>query len=101
MELLGELFIGFVGGIAEIIGQTLAESVDDNLQTNNSFKRIAIAILIGILTWAIIIALGFASYILFALSHPVAGFFVAAAAFFLLLLFVSVIIKLNKIKRKK
>ncbi|MBQ9673648.1 MAG: hypothetical protein IJV39_03380 [Ruminococcus sp.] len=101
MELIGELFIEIVGCIAEIIGQTLAESINDNLQDKYTFKRITIAVIVGILTWALIIALGFATYVLFAKSHPVAGLFVAGGAIFFLVLFISVIIKLNQIKRKK
>ncbi len=101
MELLGEFFIEIVGAIAEIIGEELAESVNDTLQNKRSLKRYLIAIFAGLLCWAIIGALGFATYILFASSHPVAGFFVAITTFFFLILFISVIAKLNQIKKKK
>lgn len=101
MDLLGELFIEIVGAIAEIIGEELAQSVNYDLQEKHPFKRYLIAIVSGLLCWAVIGALGFSTYILFANSHPIAGFFVAVATFFFLILFISVIVKINKIKKKK
>lgn len=101
MGIIGDIFLEIVGGIAELIGKTLAVKVDDSLSPKHSIKRIAITIIAGLLTLAVIIALGFAALFLFATSHPVAGFFVAVIVFFLLVLFISVIIKLYQIKRKK
>lgn len=101
MEFLGELFIEIIGGIAEIIGEELMESVNDDFSGKRPFIKSLIAIISGLLCWAIIGALGFATYVLFASSHPVAGFFVAVATFFFLTLFIAVIAKLNKIKKNK
>ncbi len=101
MDLLGELFIEIIGAIAEVIGEEFAQAVDNELSCKSSFKRILIAVVLGLLCWAIIGALGFATYVLFVNSHPVAGFFVAMATFFFLILFISVIAKLNQIKKKK
>ena len=101
MEILGEIFIEIVSIIAEIIGEELAQAVDNEISCKSSFKRILIAIISGLLCWAIIGALGFATYVLFINSHPIAGFFVAITTFFFLILFISVIIKLNQIKKKK
>ena len=101
MELLAEIFMEIVAGIAEIIGSTIAETVGDSLTIRSSIIRVAISVLIGILTWAIIIALGFGSFLLFLAQHPIAGFLVAITAFFFIVLFISVIVKLNKIKKDK
>lgn len=101
MDFLFEFFVEIVGAIAEVIGEEIAQAVDNEFTCKSSFKRISIAIISGLLCWAIIGALGFATYILFASSHPVAGFFVAVATFFFLILFISVIAKLNSIKKKK
>lgn len=101
MDFLFEFFVEIIGAIAEVIGEELAQAVDNEIACKSSFKRILIAIISGLLCWAIIGALGFATYVLFINSHPIAGFFVAITTFFFLVLFISVIIKLNQIKKKK
>ncbi|MBR2715486.1 MAG: hypothetical protein IKB73_04695 [Ruminococcus sp.] len=101
MEILGEFFIEIIGSIAEIIGEELAESFIYNSNSKHPAMRFAFAIILGILTWALIAALSFATYVLFVNSHPVAGFFVAIATFFFLILFISVIVKINRIKKEK
>lgn len=105
MELLGELFIEIVGAISEVIGEELAKSINDDLQNKHPNRHLIkwslLAIIAGLLCSAVIFGLGFATYILFASSHPFACCIVAIVTFFFLILFVSVITKLNRIKRKK
>ena len=45
MEVLGEIFIWIVGGIAEMIGGTVAENISD--KAKNSVKGVVIAVIIG------------------------------------------------------
>lgn len=101
MEVLFEIFMEIVVGIAEIIGSTIAETVGDRLTIRSSIRRVAISVLVGILTWAVIIALGFGSFLLFLAQHPIAGCLVAITTFFLIALCICVIVKLNKIIKDK
>lgn len=101
MEIIGELFIEIVGAIAELIGESLAKSIGDDYKTKRPVARCFFAIAIGLLCWAVIGALGFATYVLFVNSHPVAGFLTAVLSLFFIVLFISVIVKLNQIKKKK
>lgn len=55
MEFLGELFIEIIGGIAEIIGEELMESVNDDFSGKRPFIKSLIAIIAGLLCWAIIV----------------------------------------------
>lgn len=98
MEVLSEVFIWIVGGIAEIIGGAVAEDLGD--KTKNSVKGVIIGVMGGILIWAVIAALGFATYYLFAQDLTIAGFAVGLAAFFLVVLFVAVVVTLIKRKGK-
>lgn len=100
MDILGEIFIYIVGGIAEIIGEEVAKSVAYNSKGKRPIKIYIIAIISGLLSLAFILALGFASYILFVNSHPIAGFFVSVITFFFLVFVISVIGKTNQIIRK-
>lgn len=98
MEVLGEIFIWIVGGIAKMIGGTVAENISD--KAKNSVKGVVIAVIIGLVTWAAITALGFATYYLFAKDLAIAGFAVGLAAFFLIILFIAVVAALIKRKGK-
>ncbi len=98
MEVLGEIFIWIVGGIAEIIGGNVAENLGD--KTKNPVKGVIIAVISGLVTWAAIIALGFATFYLFSKDLSIAGFAVGLAAFFLIVLFVAVVVTLIKRKGK-
>lgn len=98
MEVLGEIFIWIVGGIAEIIGGTVAENIGD--KSKSSVKGVIIAVIIGLVTWAAIIALGFAMFYLFAKDLAFAGFAVGLAAFLLIVLFVAVVVTLIQRKGK-
>ena len=52
MEVLGEIFIWIVGGIAEMIGGTVAENISD--KAKNSVKGVVIAVIIGLVTWRLL-----------------------------------------------
>lgn len=89
-----------VSFFAELIGEKLLKSVDDNSGKKNTVRRTVLAVAVGVLSWAVIIALGYAAYLLFELVHPVAGILVALVVLFLIVLFFSVIVKLRKNKNK-
>ena len=89
-----------VSFFAELIGEKLLKSVDDNSGKKNTVRRTVLVVAVGVLSWAVIIVLGYAAYLLFELVHPVAGILVALVVLFLILLFFSVIVKLRKNKNK-
>ena len=89
-----------VSFFAELIGEKLLKSVDDNSGKKNTVRRTVLAVAVGVLSWAVIIVLGYAAYLLFELVHPVAGILVALVVLFLIVLFFSVIVKLRKNKNK-
>lgn len=98
MEVLGEIFIWIVGGIAEIIGGTVADNL--GYKTKNPVKGVIIAVIGGLVTWVVIIGLGFATFYLFSKDVAIAGFAVGLAAFFLIILFIAVVVTLIKRKGK-
>lgn len=100
MDLLGEIFLLIVSFFAELIGEKLLKSVDDNSGKKNTVRRTVLVVAVGVLSWAVIIVLGYAAYLLFELVHPVAGILVALVVLFLIVLFFSVIVKLRKNKNK-
>lgn len=100
MDLLGEIFLLIVSFFAELIGEKLLKSVDDNSGKKNTVRRTVLVVAVGVLSWAVIIVLGYAAYLLFELVHPVAGIIVALVVLFLIVLFFSVIVKLRKNKNK-
>lgn len=89
-----------VSFFAELIGEKLLKSVDDNSGKKNTVRRTVLVVAVGVLSWAVIIVLGYAAYLLFELVHPVAGILVALVVLFLIVLFFSVIVKLRKNKNK-
>lgn len=99
MEVLGEIVIWIAGGVAEIIGGTVAENLGD--KTKNSVKGVIIAVIIGLVTWAVIIVLGFATFYLLSKDLAIAGFTVGLAAFFLIVLFIAVVVTLINRKGQK
>lgn len=101
MEILGEIFFEIVGEIAVSIANSIAETVGDRLTFRSSAIRKTIAVLIGLATGMVIIALGFFSVLLFLAQHPIAGCLVAITTFFFIVLLISVIVKLNTIKKDK
>lgn len=101
MEFVFDIFFEIVTFIADFIGQILSESVEDSLQNKHPVKRTALAVGVGVLSWAVIVALGFAAFILFECVHPILGIIVAVIALFLIVLFFSVIIKLVQAKKNK
>lgn len=98
MEVLSEIFIWIAGGIAEIIGGTVAENIGDKAKI--SVKGVIISVIGGLFTWAVIVSLSFTTYYLFAKNLAIAGFAVGLAAFFLIVLFVAVVVTLIKRKGK-
>ena len=100
MDLLGDL-LELIGFIAEFIGEMLSVSVEENMQEKHSPKRTVISVIVGIISWAVIIAGGVFSYFLFEYVHPVAGLVLAAVTVFLIALYIAVIIKLIKLKKRK
>ena len=100
MDLLGEIFLLIVSFFAELIGEKPLKSVDVNSGKKNTVRRTVLVVAVGVLSWAVIIVLGYAAYLLFELVHPVAGILVALVVLFLIVLFFSVIVKLRKNKNK-
>lgn len=94
MDVLFEIFFRIVDVIAEIIGTTVAENLGDKIKY--SVKGVIIVVIIGLVTWAAIIALGFSSFYLFSKDLAIAGFAVGLSAFFLIIFFIAVVTALIK-----